>query len=98
MTFVYLICFIVAIIGIALLLKLTPDAITNDIMRISTPEPSLREKVLISKGRKKSRKLTVELNRIRDALEITGKGSQFAVACAASLLLMIVGSEERRKW
>ena len=91
MTFVYLICFIVAIIGIALLLKLTPDAITNDIMRISTPEPSLREKVLISKGRKKSRKLTVELNRIRDALETTGKGSQFAIACAASLLLMIVG-------
>lgn len=91
MTFVYLICFIVAIIGIALLLKLTPDAITDDIMRISTPEPSLREKVLIAKGRKKSRKLTVELNRIRDALEITGKGNHFTIACASSLLLMIVG-------
>ena len=91
MTFVYLICFIVAIIGIALLLKLTPDNITEDLMRISTPEPSLREKVLISKGRKKSRKLTVELNRIRDALEITGKGNHFAIACATSLLLMIVG-------
>lgn len=34
---------------------------------------------------------TVELRRIKDALEQTGKGNQFAVACAASLLLMIVG-------
>lgn len=91
MTFVYLICFIVGVIGIALLLNLTPDSITNDIMRISTPEPSLREKVLLAKGRKKSRKLTAELNRIRDALEATGKGNQFAISCAASLLLMIVG-------
>ena len=91
MTFVYRICFIVGVIGIALLLNLTPDSITNDIMRISTPEPSLREKVLLAKGRKKSRKLTAELNRIRDALEATGKGNQFTISCAASLLLMIVG-------
>ena len=33
----------------------------------------------------------MELRRIKDALEQTGKGNQFAVACAASLLLMIVG-------
>ncbi len=91
MTFVYLICFIVAVLGIGLLLGLTPDSITNDIMRLSTPEPSLREKVLLAKGKKKSRKLTVELNRIRDALDTTGKGSQFAIACAASLILMVIG-------
>ena len=91
MTFVYLICFIVATIGIVLLLGLTPDNITGDIMRMSASEPSLRERVLLAKGRKRSRKLTVELNRIRDALNTTGKGNMFAVSCAASLLLMIVG-------
>ena len=91
MTFVYLLCFIVATIGIVLLLGLTPDIITNDLTRLSTNEPSLREKVLLAKGRKKSRNLTAELDRIRDALEKTGKGDQFAVACAASLLLMVVG-------
>ena len=80
-----------AVLGIGLLLGLTPDSITNDIMRLSTPEPSLREKVLLAKGKKKSRKLTVELNRIRDALDTTGKGSQFAIACAASLILMVIG-------
>ena len=91
MTFVYLLCFIVATIGIVLLLGLTPDGITNDIMRLSASEPTLREKVLLAKGRKKSRNLTAELDRIKDALEKTGKGNQFAVACATSLLLMVVG-------
>ena len=91
MTFVYLICFIVATIGIVLLLGLTPDKVTEDIMRISSPEPSLRERVLLAKGRKKSRKLTDELNRIRDALNTTGKGNQFAIVAATSLFLMIVG-------
>lgn len=91
MTFVYLLCFIVATIGIIMLLGLTPDNITNDIMRLSSSKPTLREKVLLAKGRKKSRKLTVELNRIRDALNTTGKGNQFAIACATSLFLMIIG-------
>ena len=91
MTFVYLLCFVVAVVGIVLLLKLTPDQITNDMMRLSLPEQSLREKVLLAKGKKKSRKLTVELNRIRDALDKTGKSNQFALSCGASLFLMIIG-------
>lgn len=91
MTFVYLICFIIAIIGIVLLLGLTPDRITNDILRLSSPKQTLREEVLIAKGRKKSRKLTAELNRIRDALTTTGKENSFTLICAASLFLMILG-------
>ena len=91
MTFVYLICFILIVIGIILLLGLNPDNITNDLTHLSSKEPSLREKVLIAKGRKKSRNLTAEFERIKDALEKTGKGNQFAVACATSLLLMVVG-------
>ena len=91
MTFVYLICFILIVIGIILLLGLNPDNITNDLTHLSSKEPSLREKVLLAKGKKKSRNLTAELDRIKDALEKTGKGNQFAVSCAASLLLMVVG-------
>ena len=60
-------------------------------MRFVSPKQTLRDKVLTRKGKKKSRRITVELRRIKDALEQTGKGNQFAVACAASLLLMIVG-------
>ena len=47
--------------------------------------------LLLAKGRKKSRKFTDELNRIRDALNTTGKGNQFAIVAATSLFLMIVG-------
>ena len=90
MTFVYLICFLLITIGAIILLRLTPERITSDLMRFVSPKQTLRDKVLTAKGKKKSRKLTVELNRIRDALEQTGKGGQFAVVCAASILLMIV--------
>lgn len=91
MTFLYLICFLLLAVGAVLLLKLTPERITGDLMRFVSPKQTLRDKVLTRKGKKKSRKITVELRRIKDALEQTGKGNQFAVACAASLLLMIVG-------
>lgn len=91
MTFVYLICFLLIAVGAVLILGLTPDSVTDDLMRFTTPELTLREKVLTAKGKKKSRKMMVELNRIKDALEATGKGSQFAVACATSLILMVVG-------
>ena len=91
MTFVYLICFLLLAVGAVLLLKLTPERITGDLMRFVSPKQTLRDKVLTRKGKKKSRKITVELRRIKDALEQTGKGNQFAVACAASVLLMIVG-------
>ena len=91
MTFVYLICFLLVTVGILFMLKLTPEKITNDLMRFISPKQTQRDKVLTAKGKKKSRKLTVELNRIRDALEQTGKGGQFTIACAASILLMIIG-------
>lgn len=91
MTVVYLLCFLLIAIGSVLILGLTPERVSDDLMRFASPEPTLREKVLTAKGKKKSSKLTASLNRIKDALESTGKGSQFTVACAASLGLMIIG-------
>ena len=91
MTFVYLICFLLITAGAIILLRLNPEKITDDLMRFVSPKQTLREKVMTAKGKKRSRKLTVELNRIRDALEQTGKGGQFSIACAASVVLMILG-------
>ena len=91
MTFVYLICFLLINIGTILLLHLTPEKITNDLMLFVSPKQTLRDKVLTVKGKKRSRKLTIALNRIRDALEQTGKGGRFTITCAASVLLMIIG-------
>ena len=91
MTFVYLICFLLITAGTIILLRLNPETITNDLMRFVSPKQTLRDQVLTARGKKRSRKLTVELNRIRDALEQTGKGSLFTMTCAASVVLMILG-------
>ena len=91
MTFIYFICFLLITIGVIILLRLNPEKITDDLKRFVSPKQTIREKVQTAKGKKRSRKLTVELNRIRDALEQTGKGGQFSIACAASVVLMILG-------
>lgn len=91
MTFIYFICFLLITVGVIILLRLNPEKITDDLMRFVSPKQTLREKVQTAKGKKRSQKLTVELNRIRDALEQTGKGGQFSIACAASFVLMILG-------
>jgi len=78
-------------IAVLFLLKITPEQVTDDIMRFASPKQTLRDKALIAKRKKRSRRITITLNRMRDALESTGKGKQFTIACASSLLLMIAG-------
>ena len=87
----YLIGFLLLCTATVILLGLTPESITDDLLRFVSPKQTLRDKVLIAKGKKKSRRLTNEILHIKDALDATGKGKQFTVACAASILLLIVG-------
>ena len=91
MVVIYLLCFILICIGIVLLLGLTPEIVTNDLMKLISPKQTLRDKAQIAKGRKKSRRLTKEILHIRDALEATGKSKQFTLSCAASVVLLVVG-------
>lgn len=91
MVVIYLLCFILICIGIVLLLGLTPEIVTNDLMKLISPKQTLRDKAQIAKGRKKSRRLTKEILHIRDALEATGKARQFTLSCAASVVLLVVG-------
>lgn len=91
MTILYLIGFLLLSTGIIFLLRLTPEVMTDDIMSFVSPKQTLRDKILISQGRKKSRKLTKEILHIKDALTATGKGKQFTFACAASVVLLVVG-------
>ena len=91
MTFVYIISFVILIVGVVLLLRITPDQLTKDLSIIFNKKKSLRDQSLTARGEKKTRKLVVEIQKIKTALEETGKEKQFSVACAASVLLMIVG-------
>lgn len=91
MTALYIICFVLLSIGAFLLLGLTPENVTDDIMRIFAPGQTLRDKVLIVKNKKKSRRITKMLLHTRDALTAVGKSGQFTLTCAASLMLLIAG-------
>jgi hypothetical protein len=83
--------FILFVLGVALLFDLTPERITDDIMKFVSPKQTLKDKVLIAKGKKKSRRITKEILHIKDALYVTGKGKQFTISCALSLVLLIAG-------
>ena len=76
MTSLYIICFVLFSIGAFLLLGLTPESVTDDIMRLFAPEQTLRDKVLIAKNKKKSRRITKMLLHTRDALTAVGKSGQ----------------------
>ena len=77
--------------GIVLLLGLSPEVITDDLMKLVFPEQTLRNRALMSRGKKKSRRFTKDLLHIKDALEATGKSKQFTIACTVSIFLMVIG-------
>ena len=79
------------ILAAILLFRLTPEQVANDILRLTAPKQSLRDKALTAQGRKKSRKLSVEIVRIKDALTATGKGAQFTIVCVMSIILLFCG-------
>ena len=87
----YLIGFLLVSAGIVILLGITPEVVTNDMMKFISPKQTLRDKAQIAKGRKKSRRITKEILHIKEALEVTGKGKQFTIACAASVVMLVAG-------
>ncbi len=91
MTVVYLLCFLLLCAGIVLLLGLTPEVIADDMMKLISPKQTLRDKVLIAQGRKKSRRITKEIMHIKDALDATDNSKQFTIACVASIVMLVVG-------
>jgi len=91
MTAVYVICFLLLAVGVVFIFGMTPDSVTNNVMRIFDKKETLKEKALIAQGKKKSKKLSLVITRIKDALTATGKGAKFSLALTASLVLMAVG-------
>lgn len=79
------------IAAVVLLLDLNPERITDDIMHIVSPKQTLRDKVRILQGKKKSRRIATGLKYIGEALKATGKGKQFTLICALSVALFIGG-------
>ena len=91
MTALYIISFILLVVATVALLKLTPEQINQDVNKLFNKQQTLKDQALTARGKKKRNRLIVELERIRRALQETGKDKQFSIACAAALLLMVAG-------
>ena len=87
----YIIAFVLAVIGIIFVLKITPEQINNDITDLFGKEETLKDKSLSARGKKKKSKILLELEHLHRALKETGKEKQFSFACALSALLMVAG-------
>jgi len=91
MTALYIISFILFVVAIIALLGLTPEQINKDIGRLFNKQQTLKDQAMTARGKKKKNRIIVELERMRRALQETGKEKQFSLACAAALLLMVAG-------
>lgn len=77
--------------AIALFLDLTPQQIADDFTRLVNRKPTLKNKVMLAKKKKKGNGLTDSFNKIQLSLTAMGKGGRFAFVCSLSLVLLIAG-------
>ena len=91
MTALYIISFILLVVATIALLNLTPEQLNKDISVLFNKQQTLKDQAMSARGKKKKNRLLVELERMRRALQETGKEKQFSVACATALLLMVAG-------
>ncbi len=92
MTFLYLTVFALFSAGIILTLGLGPERMMKDLSRAKAAEPTLRQRILRARGKRRESRLSATLRGLREALDSTGKGGQFAAGCAASVLLFLLGA------
>lgn len=82
---------VLLIAGIVILLDLTPENMTKDVIKMLEYEESLTVQAKEARDGNSSNRISKELNAIRYSLEIMGKERQFAVVCTAALALFVSG-------
>lgn len=79
------------VIALALLFNLTPERVTDDLIRLISPNDTLREESRAVRGNRKRHRLYYALVGLKTELSATGKGKRFAFVCFASITLFAVG-------
>ena len=82
---------VLIIISIVCLFGLTPEQVTDDLMKLITPNDTTRDKSRNLRGNKKKHRLYRTLVKMKTALAVTGKSKQFTIVCCASLVLFAAG-------
>lgn len=80
------------IVAIVCFLNLTPQQITEDLMRLTTPKVTLREKARNMRAGKKKKSLGSKLAYTQTALAAMGQENKFALVCCASLVFFSAGA------
>lgn len=91
-----MICSIIAsvliIIAIAMLMDLSPERVTDDLVKLITPKDSLRDEARAIRGNKKKHGIYKTLMKMKTALSVTGKSNQFSLVCFLSIVLFSAGA------
>ena len=82
---------VLIIISIVCLFGLTPEQVTDDLMRLITPNDTMRDRSRNLRGNKKKHRLYRTLVKMKTVLAVTGKSKQFTIVCCASLVLFAAG-------
>lgn len=82
---------VLIVIAIACFMGLTPEQITDDLMRVITPNDTVRDKSRNLRSKKKKHGIYRMLVNIKGALTTSGKSKQFTAVIAASVVLFAVG-------
>lgn len=77
--------------AVILFLDLTPERVTDDLLKLITPKDSMQERAKNLRGNKKKHKLYTALVKFRTTLAATGKSKQFTFVCFMSIFLFGAG-------
>ena len=77
--------------AVILFLDLTPERVTDDLLKLITPKDSMQERAKNLRGNKKKHRLYTALIKFQNALIATGKSKQFTLVCFASIFLFGAG-------
>lgn len=91
MNLIYALAIILIAVGVAFLLRLNPEQITNDTIKLLSPKNTMQRRVKAAKGKYRNPNAANFLIRTRDELETIGKGSMFVLVCSSSVILFFVG-------
>lgn len=75
-----------------MLMDLSPERVTGDLMKLITPQDSLRDEARAIRGNKKKHGIYKTLMKMKTALSVTGKSRQFSLVCFLSIVLFAAGA------
>lgn len=79
-------------IGVAFLLGLNAEQITNDTVDFLSPKITMQRRIKAAQGKKRDPYAATFLFRTREELKLIGKPGMFMVVCSTSVVLALVGT------